>query len=158
VSFVTAWQTVPLFGQSFTGAVQAPVVLASQRQIARQVFVPDIWLQMRPGMQSAAVLHASPSVLVRVVSGQAQSTWSIAPGVTHARPTAHPPRFDAAAARGSQLNVQVWYAVKKVGHMTGPSQKLPGPPPPAPNAAQSAFVLQYRRQSFTLQAVFVGVA
>src|SRR4051812_4902365 len=110
---------------------------------------------MRPVAQSAAVVHASPSVLVRVASGQAQSTWSIAPGITHARPVGQPPRFAAAAARGSQLNVQVWYAVRKVGHMTGPSQKLPGPPPLAPNAAQSALPLQKRRHTFAEQPVFM---
>ena len=71
---MTEWQVVPVFGQSLGVAVQAPEALALHRQIERQVFVPDIWLQIRPGAQSAAFVHASPSCFVRVASGQAQST------------------------------------------------------------------------------------
>ena len=100
MSFVTARQVVPAFGQSFAVAVQVPAALASQRQIGRQVFVPDIWLQSRPGAQSAACVQPSPSSLMRVASGQAQSTSSIAAGITQARPAGQPPRPAAAVARG----------------------------------------------------------
>ena len=72
--FVSALQEVPAVGQSF-GAVQAPVVvLASQRQIGRQVRTLLIRLQISPGAQSAADVQVIPSVLVRVASRQAQST------------------------------------------------------------------------------------
>ena len=73
--FVTAWQVVPAVGQSLAPvAVQAAEALASQRQIGRQVLVPVIWLQIKPGRQSAADVQASPSRLVRVVPAQPQST------------------------------------------------------------------------------------
>jgi hypothetical protein len=75
------------------------------------------------------------------------------PGITHAMSIGQPPRPAAAVARGSQLNVQVWYAVRKAGHMTGPWHKLPGPAPPAPTAAQSRSLLQNFRHSLTLQPV-----
>ena len=117
--------------------MHTPAAFASQRQIGRQICGAAIRLHSKPGAHSDDAVHASFSRLVRVASGQAQSTWSIV-ARHHAREQAgHPPRVAAAAARGSQLNVQVWYAVRKLGHITGPSQTLPGPPPPAPNAAQS---------------------
>jgi hypothetical protein len=154
VSLVTAWQVVPEVGQSL-GAVHTEEAFASHRQMGRQVCVVPFRLQIRPGAQSAACVQVWPSVFVRVGSRQAQSTWSIDAGITQTSPVGQPPPFAASVARGSQLNVQVWYEVRTVGHMTGPSQKLPGPPPPAPKAAQSAFPLQKRRQSFTGQPELV---
>jgi len=74
VLLVTEWQLVPAVAQSFAAAVQAPEVLASQRQIARQVMLPLIRLQMKPGAQSPADVQAMPSVLVPLVAAQAQST------------------------------------------------------------------------------------
>ena len=84
VLLVTARHVVPAVGQSLVVAMQVPLAFASQRQMGRQVFVPDIWLQISPGAQSAAWAQAWPSSLVRVASGQAQSTWSIAAGITQA--------------------------------------------------------------------------
>jgi hypothetical protein len=157
VLLVTAWQVVPVVGQSFGVAVHTWDAFASQRQMGRQVCVAPMRLQMRPGAQSAACVQSWPSVFVRVGSRQEQSTWSIEPGITQTSPVGQPPRLAAAAARGSQLKVQVWYAVRTVGHMTGPWQKLPGPPPPAPTAAQPALSLQKRRHSFTGQPELVPV-
>jgi hypothetical protein len=119
VLLVTARQVVPAVGQSLA-AVQTLEAFALQRQIGRQVWVPLIRLQTNPGAHSAAEAQASPSRFVRVGSGQPQSTWSMSPGITQASVPGQPPRVAAAAARGSQLNVQVRYAVRKVGHMTGP--------------------------------------
>ena len=121
VLFVTGRQRVPEVGQRLALTEQAPPT-ALQRQMARQVLVPLIELQMRPGAQSAALVQAWPSVLVRVVSGQAQSTSSMVAGITQTRLPGHPPCVDAPAAVGSQLNVQVWYPVSRVGfrHWTGP--------------------------------------
>ena len=121
VLFVTGRQRVPEVGQRLALTEQAPPT-ALQRQMGRQTLVPFIELQTSPGAQSAAFTQACPSVLVRVVSGQAQSTSSIVAGIMQTRLPGHPPRVAAAAAVGSQLNVQVWYAVTRVGfrHSTGP--------------------------------------
>jgi hypothetical protein len=107
VLLVSGRQTVPVVGQSGVVLVQVPAALASQRQIGRHTRVVPIMLHSNPGAQSAAPVHASFSRFVRVASGQAQSTWSPAAGITHASKPGHPPRVAAAAARGSQLNVQV---------------------------------------------------
>jgi hypothetical protein len=106
VLLVTAWQDVPVVGQSFVVAVQAPP-LALQRQIGRQVRLPLIRLQISPGAQSPADVHVMPSPLVPLDEAHAQSTWSMSPGITQAMLAGQPPRAPAAVRRGSQLNVHV---------------------------------------------------
>jgi hypothetical protein len=135
----TTVQVVPVVGQSL-GAVQTPLC-ASQRQTARQVCS-----HRNPGAHSAAVVQGAFSFPVRVGAGQLQSTWSMLDGITQARPEGHPVRFAvAAAAVGSQLNVQVRKAPPQV---MGSRQKLPGPTPPSPKAAQSLSVAQNCKQSW----------
>ena len=97
--------------------------------------------------------QGSPSIFVRVVSAQAQSTASMLAGITQTSAPGQPPCLPAAAAVGSQLNVQVWYVVSIPLQGTRPSQTLPEPPPPAPKAAQSAAVWQNCRQTFAAQPV-----
>jgi len=73
VSVETGVQWVPAVGQSLAVEVQLPFA-ASQRQMGRQVCAPLWALHCWPGAQLAALVQVWPSVPVRVVSGQAQST------------------------------------------------------------------------------------
>ena len=142
---MTGVQWVPAVGQSVEGAaVQLPLT-SSQRQTGRQLSAPPFELQMNPGAQLAELVQASPSCPIREASGQAQSTSSM-PGMRQASPTGHPLLLAvAAAAVGSQLNVQMRDAAVTPGQI-GSRQTLPGPAPPAPKEAQSASPPQKRRQ------------
>jgi len=132
-------QVVPEVGQSL-GAVQTPPC-ASQRQTARQVCS-----HRNPGAHCAVLVQGVFSFPMRVASGQLQSTWSMLDGIPQARPAGQPVRAAvAAAAVGSQLKVQVRKAPPQA---MGSRQKLPGPTPPSPKAAQSLSVAQNRRQSW----------
>jgi hypothetical protein len=152
--FVTARQVVPAVGQS----------LASSRCTRRGVRVAAADRAAGLGAAHLVADQAGRAVgrrRARLAFALGARRFGAAavhlihrPGITQASPFGQPPPAAAAIARGSQLNVQVWYAVRKSGHMTGPSQTLPGPPPPAPNAAQSALPLQKRRHTFTSQPVF----
>ena len=75
--FVTARQVVPAVGQSPAVEVQAPEAFELQRQIGRQVLTPDIWLQISPGRQSAAPVHAY--LLVGPEGGWADDERAAAP-------------------------------------------------------------------------------